>query len=137
MSTALSRAAQAVNLGGIELPPPARCQALHREAGVGRPVQVQHRVSHRLAHPAHLPIAALVDAKLDPARSKLAQLYAQKNKFREAAAAARKAYDMDPKPQYAGLLARSLLRIGRTQEALDIYKKAIGIKDAVARGFKK
>jgi tetratricopeptide (TPR) repeat protein len=67
----------------------------------------------------------------------LAQLYAQKNKFREAAAAARKAYDMDPKPQYAGLLARSLLRIGRTQEALDIYKKAIGIKDAVGKEDKK
>ena len=67
----------------------------------------------------------------------LAQLYSQKNKFREAAAAARKAYDLDPKPQYAGLLARSLLRIGRTQEALDIYKKAIGIKDALSKDDKK
>ena len=74
----------------------------------------------------------------DRAHYQLAQLYSQKNKFREAATAARKAYDIDPKsPQYAGLLARSLLRIGRTQEALDIYKKAIGIKDAMAKGDKK
>ena len=74
----------------------------------------------------------------DRAHYQLAQLYSQKNKFREAAAAARKAYDIDPKsPSYAGLLARSLLRIGRTQEALDIYKKAIGIKDAVTKDDKK
>ena len=74
----------------------------------------------------------------DRAHYQLAQLYTQKNKFREAASAARKAYDIDPKsPQYAGLLARSLLRIGRTQEALDIYKKAIGITDAIAKGDKK
>ena len=74
----------------------------------------------------------------DRAHYQLAQLYSQKNKFREAATAARKAYDIDPKsPQYAGLLARSLLRIGRTQEALDIYKKAIGIKDALAKSDKK
>jgi len=70
----------------------------------------------------------------DRAHFQLAQLYSQKNKFREAANAARKAYDIDPKsPQYAGLLAKSLLRIGRTQEALDIYKKAIGIKEAASK----
>lgn len=74
----------------------------------------------------------------DKAHFQLAQLYTQKNKYREAAAAARKAYDSDPKqPQYAGLLAKSLLRIGRTQEALDIYKKAIGIKDASVKTDKK
>jgi tetratricopeptide (TPR) repeat protein len=74
----------------------------------------------------------------DRAHYQLAQLYTQKNKFREAASAARKAYDIDPKsPQYAGLLARSLLRIGRTQEALDIYRKAIGISDAIGKGDKK
>lgn len=74
----------------------------------------------------------------DRAHFQLAQLYFQKNKFRDAAAAARKAYDVDPKqPQYAGLLAKSLLRIGRTQEALDIYKKAIGIKDPAVTPDKK
>src|SRR5215813_6067383 len=74
----------------------------------------------------------------DRAHYQLAQLYSQRNKFREAAIAARKAYDIDPKsPQYAGLLARSLLRIGRTQEALDIYKKAIGIKDTSGKDEKK
>jgi tetratricopeptide (TPR) repeat protein len=74
----------------------------------------------------------------DRAHYQLAQLYSQRNKFREAAIAARKAYDIDPKsPQYAGLLARSLLRIGRTQEALDIYKKAIGIKDTSGKDDKK
>jgi len=68
-------------------------------------------------------------ASADRAHYQLASLYYQKNKFREAAASARKAYDLDPKsPQYAGLLAKSLLRIGRSQEALDIYKKAIGVK---------
>src|SRR5262249_39606733 len=73
----------------------------------------------------------------DRAHFQLAQLYYQKNKFREAASAARKAYDVEPKsPQYAGLLAKSLLRIGRTQEALDIYKKAIGVKDIVAKDDK-
>ncbi|MFY9553941.1 MAG: tetratricopeptide repeat protein [Blastocatellia bacterium] len=74
----------------------------------------------------------------DRAHFQLASLYYQKNKFREAAAAARKAYDIDSKaPQYAGLLARSLLRIGRTQEALDIYKKALGIKEAAVKDEKK
>jgi len=70
----------------------------------------------------------------DRAHFQLAMLYFQKNKFREAAAVARKAYDIDSKStQYAGLLAKSLLRIGRSQEALDIYKKAIGIKDAAGK----
>ena len=70
----------------------------------------------------------------DHAHYQLASLYYQKNKFREAATAARKAYDIDPKSsQYAGLLAKSLLRIGRSQEALDIYKKAIGVKDTPAK----
>jgi tetratricopeptide (TPR) repeat protein len=84
------------------------------------------------------------DSTSDEAHYQLADLYFKKNKFREAAIAARKAYDINqktPEPRktviYAGLLARSLLRIGRTQEALDIYKKAIGIKDskdATAKG---
>jgi tetratricopeptide (TPR) repeat protein len=69
------------------------------------------------------------DTSSDKAYIMLAELYYQKNKFREAAEAARKAYDIDPKPQYALVLARSLLRIGRTQEALDLYKKTMGIKD--------
>jgi tetratricopeptide (TPR) repeat protein len=71
------------------------------------------------------------DASADTAHMQLAQMYFQKNKFREAALAARKAYDLNPKStQYAGLLAKSLLRLGRTQEALDIYKKALNIKEA-------
>jgi tetratricopeptide (TPR) repeat protein len=84
------------------------------------------------------------DASSDEAHYQLADLYYKKNKFREAAAAARKAYEINqktPEPRktvaYAGLLARSLLRLGRTQEAIDIYKKAIGIKDtkdATAKG---
>jgi len=74
----------------------------------------------------------------DRAHFQLASLYYQKNKFREAAAAARKAYDIDSKSaQYSGLLAKSLLRIGRTQEALDIYKKAIGVKETAAKEDKK
>lgn len=77
------------------------------------------------------------DSTADEAHFQLADLYFKKNKFREAAAAARKAYDINqktPNPRktmvYSNLLAKSLLRMGRTQEALDIYKKAIGIKDA-------
>jgi len=67
----------------------------------------------------------------DEAHFQLATLYYQKNKLREAAAAARKAYDIkQDQPRYAGLLAQSLLRLGRTQEAIDIYKKAIGLKDS-------
>lgn len=73
----------------------------------------------------------------DRAHYQLASLYYQKNKFREAATAARKAYEIDPKSsQYAGLLAKSLLRVGRTQEALDIYKKAIGVKDTAGKDTK-
>ncbi|HVG18154.1 MAG TPA: tetratricopeptide repeat protein, partial [Blastocatellia bacterium] len=80
------------------------------------------------------------DTADDESHYELARLYYVKNKFREAAAAARKAYDINQKTPdtrktvvYSGLLAKSLLRIGRTQEALDIYKKAIGIKDPSPR----
>lgn len=70
------------------------------------------------------------DATSDPAHFQLAQMYFQKNKYREAATAARKAYDINPKSaRYAGLLAKSLLRLGRTQEALAIYEKALNVKD--------
>jgi len=74
------------------------------------------------------------NATSDEAHFQLASLYFQKRKYRDAAQIARKAYDINPKsPQYASLLARSLLYIGRTQEALDIYKKAIGVKDTPAK----
>ena len=77
------------------------------------------------------------DSTADRAHYRLAQLYFDKRKMREAALAARKAYDIEPKsPAYAGLLAKSLLRMGRTQEALDIYKKAIGIKDTAVKDVK-
>lgn len=80
------------------------------------------------------------DISDDESHYELAKVYYQKNKFREAAAAARKAYDLNQKTPdarktnaYANLLAKSLLRIGRTQEALDIYKKAIGVKEPSPR----
>jgi len=59
--------------------------------------------------------------------AQLADLYYRKGKYRDAVGLARKAYDANQQaPQYAGLLARALLRIGRTQEALTIYEKALG-----------
>jgi tetratricopeptide (TPR) repeat protein len=74
------------------------------------------------------------NASSDEAHFQLASIYYQKNKLREAAAAARKAYDINQsQPRYAGLLAQSLLRLGRTQEAIDIYKKAIGLKDPAGK----
>ncbi len=74
----------------------------------------------------------------DKAHYQLAQLYFQKRKYREAAAAARKAYEIDQKSvAYAGLLAKSLLSMGRTQEALDIYRKALGVKASAAKDSKK
>lgn len=77
------------------------------------------------------------NATSDEAHYQLASLYFQKRKYREAAQIARKAYDINPKsPQYAGLLAKSLLYMGRTQEALDIYQKAIGVKDTPAKSGK-
>src|SRR5205085_5070428 len=77
------------------------------------------------------------NATADEAHFQLASLYFQKHKYRDAVQVARKAYEINPKsPQYASLLAKSLLYIGRTQEALDIYKKAIGIKDASAKNPK-
>ena len=77
------------------------------------------------------------NASSDEAHYQLASVYFGKRKFREAAQIARKAYDINPKsPLYANLLAKSLLYIGRTQEALDIYKKAIGIKDASGKDGK-
>jgi tetratricopeptide (TPR) repeat protein len=60
----------------------------------------------------------------------LARLYFSKNRYREAAAAARRAYELEPKQtEYAKLLAMSLQRIGRAQEALNIYRRALGISD--------
>jgi tetratricopeptide (TPR) repeat protein len=77
------------------------------------------------------------NATSDEAHFQLASLYFQKRKYRDAAQIARKAYEINPKsPQYASLLAKSLLYIGRTQEALDIYKKAIGVKDTPAKNSK-
>ena len=77
------------------------------------------------------------NATSDEAHFQLASLYFQKRKYRDAAQIARKAYEINPKsPQYAGLLAKSLLYMGRTQEALDIYKKAIGVKDTPAKSGK-
>jgi tetratricopeptide (TPR) repeat protein len=70
------------------------------------------------------------DASSTLATSMLAEIYYNKGKYREAAAAARKAYEANPQSTAAaGLLAKALLRIDRGQEALSIYKKAIGIKD--------
>ncbi|HEU4387543.1 MAG TPA: tetratricopeptide repeat protein, partial [Blastocatellia bacterium] len=58
---------------------------------------------------------------------RLAQLYYQKNKFRDAATAARKAYDLQPnQPQFASLLAKALQRTGRAQEALEVFQKVFG-----------
>jgi tetratricopeptide (TPR) repeat protein len=77
------------------------------------------------------------NATSDEAHFQLASLYFQKRKYRDAAVIARKAYDINPKsPQYAGLLAKSLLYMGRTQEALDIYKKAVGVKDTPTKSGK-
>lgn len=74
------------------------------------------------------------NATADEAHFQLASLYFQKHKYRDAVQVARKAYEINPKsPQYAGLLAKSLLYIGRTQEALDIYQKAIGVKNTAAK----
>ena len=76
------------------------------------------------------------DTSSDRAQYMLADIYYQKGKIREAVDSARKAYDLNQKlpedqrvPQYASLLAKSLLRIGRTQEALDLYKKTLDLKD--------
>jgi tetratricopeptide (TPR) repeat protein len=69
------------------------------------------------------------DTTVAAVHAQLAQLYLQKAKTREALLSARKAYDLDSKsPEYARLLARSLLRVGRALEAVEIYKKAIGVK---------
>jgi tetratricopeptide (TPR) repeat protein len=69
------------------------------------------------------------DATSDVAFFSLAVIYYSKGKYREAADAAKRAYDIAQKPGYADRLAQSLMRIGRTQEALELYKKAIGLKD--------
>jgi tetratricopeptide (TPR) repeat protein len=73
------------------------------------------------------------DTSSDVAYFALASLYYDKTKFREAAEAAKKAYDISQKPQYAALLARSLLRTARTQEALDLYKKTLGLDEKEAK----
>jgi tetratricopeptide (TPR) repeat protein len=69
------------------------------------------------------------DGTSDVAFYSLAVIYFTKGKYREAADAAKRAYDIAQKPGYADRLAQSLMRIGRTQEALELYKKAIGLKD--------
>jgi tetratricopeptide (TPR) repeat protein len=69
------------------------------------------------------------DATSDVAFFSLSRIYFSKAKYREAADAARRAYDIAQKPGYADNLAQCLIRIGRTQEALELYKKAIGLKD--------
>jgi len=69
------------------------------------------------------------DGSLAPVYYFRAKLYFDKSKFREAEASARKAYEIDSKTlEYQSMLAQSLVRIGRTQDALDIYEKALGIK---------
>ncbi|HEY7913642.1 MAG TPA: tetratricopeptide repeat protein [Blastocatellia bacterium] len=75
------------------------------------------------------------NAAMDEIHFQLARFYFHKKKYRDAATAARRAYDISQKANdarksnaYAGLLAKSLLYIGRSQEAIDIYEKALGIK---------
>jgi len=60
---------------------------------------------------------------------RLAQLYYDKTISRSRVSRTQ-SYDLNPKvTEYARLLAQSLIRIGRSLEALEIYKKALGIKD--------
>jgi tetratricopeptide (TPR) repeat protein len=80
------------------------------------------------------------DASADRAHYLLAQLYYQKGKSREALESARKAYDLNQKlpeeqrsPGYAALLAKSMLRMARTQEAIELYKKSLGLKEAALK----
>jgi tetratricopeptide (TPR) repeat protein len=79
------------------------------------------------------------NASMDEIHFQLARFYFHKKKYRDAATAARRAYDITQKTSdarktnaYAGLLAKSLLYIGRSQEAIDIYEKALGIKKTSA-----
>ncbi|MGH9822950.1 MAG: tetratricopeptide repeat protein, partial [Blastocatellia bacterium] len=74
------------------------------------------------------------DSSSDRAFYVLATMYFQDNKFTEAAEAARKAYNIKQEPQYATLLAKCLVNTGQTQEALNLYKKALGIKDDSVNG---
>ena len=69
------------------------------------------------------------DGTSDAGYFALANLYYEKTRYREASEAAKKAYDISQKPQYADLLARCFLRTARTQEALDLYKKTLGLDD--------
>jgi tetratricopeptide (TPR) repeat protein len=69
------------------------------------------------------------DSNSDAALGALAELYYDKAQYRDAVEAARKAYTVAPKPEYADLLAQALLRTERTQEALDLYKKTLGLND--------
>lgn len=56
----------------------------------------------------------------------MARLYHSKNQFREAAQAARQAFEQsDNNPQAGFLLADSLLRSGQTAEAIEIFKSVI------------
>jgi tetratricopeptide (TPR) repeat protein len=66
------------------------------------------------------------DSTLPPEPYRLAQAHFQNGRYRDAAAIARQAYDADRTANaYGGLLAQSLLRLGQTQEAIEIYKRML------------
>lgn len=57
----------------------------------------------------------------------LAQLYSSQNRYREAARAAEQARKIEPtRLDIADLLAQSYLRVGRSADALTVYKDALG-----------
>src|SRR5436190_938386 len=65
-------APEPLDLGGLELAPPAGLEPLQGQSFIGGPVEVPHRVADRLAHPFHLPVATLVDRQLDLRRAETA-----------------------------------------------------------------
>src|SRR5262249_30597558 len=70
--TCPSAASEPLDLGGLELAPPAGLEPLQRQPCIGAPMQLPHRVADGREHPLHLVLAALVDRQLDAAGAEAA-----------------------------------------------------------------
>src|SRR5439155_8437946 len=111
-TTTASCMAERLDLIGAEGAPLPRREAPGRDRRVRRPVQMDHGMPDRGAHPPHLAVSALVDGDVDDARPAASDLRGRR----------RPVVKLDPRPQ----------ALERVVAGLPLHARTIRLGDAVA-----